>query len=254
MNNFVIACLARTGSYRLTDILNQQEGVVCHGEVFKKNRIEVEDKYLEKISIKRSDVQKRDAKPVSFIDNLFDAVKEEGNSASGFKIFPGHNKEALDYCLTGKSFSVIFLCRNPFQQYVSLKVAKDTGLWVKREGEKKEKEIHPISFDRHEFVNRMNAIFTYYNKVRLLSNVSGKKLLEVDYNDSLKGEGVVDVMNHIGVPQNKREPISSSHKKVIEKDYSEIIGNWSEAKAFLRDLGVDENMRFFDFYKKVMGN
>ncbi|MDL4861705.1 hypothetical protein NPJ88_005120 [Halomonas elongata] len=252
MNKFVIACLARTGSYRLTDILNQQEGVVCHGEIFKNNKIEVEDKYLEEISLKRSDVKKRDSDPASFIDKLFGAVKSESNIASGFKIFPGHNKDALDYCLAEKDFSVIFLCRNPFQQYVSLKVARNTGVWVKKNRQNEKKEISPIVFSEGEFVNRMNAIFSYYNKVRLLSKVSGKEVLEIDYNDSLRGEGISDVMQHIGIPQ-KRE-VSSSHKKVIEKDYTDIVKNWDDAKAFLRNLGVDENMRFFDFYNKVMGS
>lgn len=252
MNKFVVACLARTGSYRLTDILNQQNGVVCHGEVFKKNRIEVNDKYLEALSLKRSDVQKRDSEPVSFLNNLFGAAEEEGKVASGFKIFPGHNNKALDYCLTEEGVSVIFLCRNPFQQYVSLKVASSSGVWVKKNRRNEESNIEPIMFDVNEFVNRMNVIFSYYNKVRLLSTIADKSVLEVDYNDSLRGMGVNNVLRHIGVPESGAT--LSSHKKIIQKDYSEVVENWGDARAFLRKLGVDENMRFFDFYKKIMGN
>ncbi|WP_137079882.1 hypothetical protein [Halomonas caseinilytica] len=107
-------------------------------------------------------------------------------------------------------------------------------------------------FDVNEFVNRMNVIFSYYNKVRLLSTIADKSVLEVDYNDSLRGMGVNNVLRHIGVPESGA--ISSSHKKIIQKDYSEVVENWGDARAFLRKLGVDENMRFFDFYKKIMGN
>ena len=52
---FVILCHPRTGSYLLTDILNRQNGVICHEEIFKRNRVELEEQYLEKLGLTRND-------------------------------------------------------------------------------------------------------------------------------------------------------------------------------------------------------
>lgn len=249
MNKFVIACFARTGSYRLVDILNQQEGIVCHGEVFKKGRVEVGNEYLEKLSFKRSDAEKRDSDPIRFIDELFGVVKSDGAISSGFKIFPSHSQKVLEYTLTSKDFSVIFLCRNPLQQYISLKMAKNTGVWIKQEGGQGS-EIGPIDFNPEDFTKRMNLMFSYYNKVRLLTKVSGKKMFEIDYSDSLGGQRVSDLVSHVGGKE--YSDVVSPHRKIIEKSYGEVVRNWGDAKNFLSSLGVDENMSFFDFYKNVM--
>ncbi|OBX36642.1 hypothetical protein A8U91_00985 [Halomonas elongata] len=77
MNKFIIACLPRTGSYRLVDILNQQEGVVCHGEVFKKTGIELNDEYLKEVSLTEEDIKRRDADPASFMGELFGAAEKK---------------------------------------------------------------------------------------------------------------------------------------------------------------------------------
>nr|WP_189337694.1 hypothetical protein [Halomonas elongata] len=127
-------------------------------------------------------------------------------------------------------------------------------MWVKKAGGRKGKEVAPISFDKKDFIDKMNVIFPYYNKVRLLFEMSGKKVLEIDCYDSLTREGVSSVMDHIGAPQPMgEEDVATSHKKVIKKDYAEVVENWGEARDFLDMLDVDENMGFFDFYKKVMG-
>ena len=82
---FVVFCDARTGSYNLVNRLNSCADVVCHGEIFKKNGIEVSKLHRRRLTVR--DTRTRDTDPVAFIREL-----RALNPARhfGFKIFSVH--------------------------------------------------------------------------------------------------------------------------------------------------------------------
>ena len=145
---FVIVTLPRSGSYHLVSLLGSAKDVVCHGEVFKRERIELGAWHLEKMKVKAEDVGLRDEKPLKFLDRLRSL---NGRKIFGFKLFPQHlgNSTTLrDQLLGDSSWKKIFLFRNPVESYASLLRAQSTGVWVLQAGSKvQEERLHaPVSY------------------------------------------------------------------------------------------------------------
>ena len=49
---FVIVTLPRSGSYNLVSLLNSAPDIICHGEVFKRDVVELRPLHLEKMGMK----------------------------------------------------------------------------------------------------------------------------------------------------------------------------------------------------------
>src|SRR5262245_39883207 len=82
---FVIVTLPRSGSYNLVSLLNSAPDIVCHGEIFKRDAVEVRPLHLEKMGFKTEDVAERDAKPGAFLQRLRGL---NARKIVGFKMFP----------------------------------------------------------------------------------------------------------------------------------------------------------------------
>ncbi len=83
--NFVILAYARSGSYLLVDLLNQIQGVRCHGEIFKKARIELDEDMLKKIPLNLKQRNEQELEYLSRVIELSDA------GTVGFKLLASQN-------------------------------------------------------------------------------------------------------------------------------------------------------------------
>lgn len=250
MKKFVIVCYPRTGSYRLVDILNQHNDVICCGEIFKPNVLEIRDDVREHLDFHPSDHKERNENAQKYIDSFYNALEAMGAKAGGFKIFPSHSDAAIKYCLKSKDISVIFLGRNPVQQHVSFKKAQDSNLWVDDGQSAITKESSSINFENDQFVNRLHKLYEFYIRVMVSCSVYDKKCTEIDYLESLSQDGIDRVFSTIGI-QNAGVA-HSTHKKIIQDSYDKVVSNWGETKQLMARMGVDENMTFFQFLRQVV--
>src|SRR5690606_762144 len=174
MKKFVIVCYPRTGSYRLVDLLNQYDDVICCGEIFKPNAFEIRSDVRERMSFQPADLKERDKMAQKYIDSFYSALEAKGAKAGGFKIFPSHSDAAIRYCLKSKDISVVFLGRNPVQQHVSFKKAQDSNLWVDNGQSVSKTDGNPIKFENDQFVNRLHNLYGFYMRVKMACAVYDK--------------------------------------------------------------------------------
>lgn len=149
-SEFVVFCEARTGSYSLVSRLGSCPDVICHGEIFKRDRIEVPRFHRERLE--RRTVQARNADPMAFIAELR-AINRFRHF--GFKLFNHHlawAPGAVAY-LTSPEVKKIVLYRDPREVYASSLRARSTGVWTLRQGREPRKKLDvkvgytPESFD-----------------------------------------------------------------------------------------------------------
>ena len=126
-NNFVVFCEARTGSYSLVSRFNSLDDIVCHGEVFKKERIEVSQFHKKQLVI--DTIAKRNNNPIEFISSLRSINPKKH---FGFKLLNHHLNWApkiVDH-LTNDETKKVILYRDPIQVYSSTLRTQKTGVWT----------------------------------------------------------------------------------------------------------------------------
>ncbi|WP_250163499.1 hypothetical protein [Psychrobacter sp. WY6] len=195
MKNFIVFCFARTGSYRLIDVLNHQDDVIAYGEIFKPNSFEVSQDILEQINYEKSNFLKRDKAPIHFYKKL---ARLHEDKKFGFKIFPNHNDRVLKYLAKHEDIIKIFLVRNPVQTYISEKVARASDQWVVKEGFKRRNSEVTVKFDVESFSQHLRYRIAWYSYIKSLSTLSGSKIHTIDYFDSLDDDYLNNFFNSIG--------------------------------------------------------
>lgn len=248
MKNFVILGFARTGSYRLAELLDFQDNLICHGEIFKKNAIEARinsELYNKKVSLSY-----RDEQPINFLKDMYSM---EGTNYSGFKIFPNHNSKVYDHVLKDTTISKVFLCRNPIQSYISQLSALQSKQWVLKD-ESKRKETTDLSFNISGFAKHFSVRATTYIRICIEADKYPSNYFFIDYKDTLDSKKLVELGAFLGLESWQEK--NSTHKKILGSNYSEIVSNWNEVQEFMDKYNVDENMSFYEFYSnfnKVIG-
>ena len=131
--DFVIFCRARSGSNSLMSRLDSCPDVVCHGEIFKRGRIDIARSYRRRMPI--AEVAGRNADPLGFIAGL---RALDPNRHVGFKIFPPHLETSPGVIahITALATRRIVLTRAPLETYASNLRMKATG-------------VHKLQADEH---------------------------------------------------------------------------------------------------------
>jgi hypothetical protein len=229
---FVVFCDARTGSYNLVSRLNSCADVVCHGEIFKKNRIEVSDFHRRKLSVK--DTATRDAAPMAFIAEL-----RALNPARhfGFKIFSGHlgwAPDAVDY-LTAPGTRRILLMRPPLEIYASRLRAQETGAWTlpTRRDPAKAPPKTAVRFTAESF----EAFAQHYNRhvatARMLAALPGSFVIH--YGQTSDPAAMDALLGFVG-SAGRFADTSSEYRKQYDGSLREAFANWDELEATLPGL------------------
>ncbi len=226
---FVIFCYPRTGSYHLVSLLNSCSDVVCHGEVFKRDRVEIDLSRMQDLG--RPTLADRNADPGAFLDKLRNLDK---GKIFGFKLFLDHSRKVpqLRSLLGDRSWRKLILVRDPIEVHASLLRANRTKIWTRRAG-------RPVDEDT------LHAQVTFEPAQLRRFFYSYSRFLEVAGRLATQQHGFVITYNELNSTAARRlmlryigstcppEALESDYKKQFEKPSSEAFTNWAELQSFL---------------------
>ena len=132
-DDFVIFTRARSGSSSLMSRLDSCPDVVCHGEIFKRKRIDIRPEHRRRLPI--ATVPARNADPLGFIAGIRGL---DPDKHVGFKIFPPHLETAPAAVahIAAPATRRIVLTRAPLEIYASFLRMRATGVHKLGEGER----------------------------------------------------------------------------------------------------------------------
>lgn len=230
--NFVVFCDARTGSYNLVSRLNSCPDVVCHGEIFKKNRIEVSDFHRRKLSVR--DTHARDLQAMEFIRELRGI-----NPARhvGFKLFSGHlawAPGAIDYVLARDTRRVL-LMRPPLEIYASRLRVQKTGVWTdpRRRDPGAAPARETVRFTKESFETFAQAYNKHVAMCQMLAALPGSFV--IDYHQTGDPAAMDALLGFLGSRSSFAET-SSEYRKQYEGSLQDAFANWDELVAALPRL------------------
>jgi hypothetical protein len=231
-SNFVVFCDARTGSYNLVSRLNSCRDIVCHGEIFKKNRIEVPDFHRRKLLVK--DTRARDLDPMAFIRELR-GINPAGHF--GFKLFSRHlawAPGAIDYVLARDTRRVL-LMRPALEIYASRLRAQKTGVWTdptrRDPGVAPAKE--PVRFTEESFEAFAQAYNKHVAMCRMLAALPGSFV--IDYHQTGEPAAMDELIGFLGSKARFAET-ASEYRKQYQGSLQDGLANWDELVAALPRL------------------
>ena len=230
-NNFVVFCEARTGSYSLVSRLNSLDDVVCHGEVFKKDYIEISNFHKKKIPV--STVSDRNSDPIVFISALR-AVNPKKHF--GFKLFNHHLNWApktVDY-LVGADTKRIILCRDPIEVYSSGLRAQKTGVWTLKEGsEHGPSESTPkVEYTEETF----HSFCQHYNRfivnAKIISNIKDSFVIMYD---QINDEGAIGALLDFIGSEERASCSLTEYKKQYTGRLEDSFENWEDMASRMEE-------------------
>lgn len=234
-SNFIIVTLPRSGSYHLVSLLDSADDIVCHGEIFKTDYIELRKFHLDKLKLDKADVAKRDTDRVGFAQSLRRINKLKH---VGFKIFPGHvnkDQEFNNSLMNSPAWKKIFLFRNPLYSYASLMRAKQTGVWVLTEGTKhsEDKLNAKIEFSKDEFEQHLSTCKWFENICSRTEKVPANRVFHAHYNKLGEKSHMQEMLKFIG-SKSDASLLKSDKQRQFSAKFEDGFTNWPEFEAYLR--------------------
>lgn len=242
---FVVYTLPRTGSYHLTSLLASAPDIVCHGEVFKANTVELPRWHKRQLGL---DVERgadnrpvRDADPVAFLDALSALTPRRH---FGFKLFADHvrDRPSLNHAvLEAKAWRKVFLLRNPLESYASYLRARETGVWtlrgetpraVDRDVLDKRVVFAAAGFDRY-----MEEIVAFRRRVAELTRLAGNPCHAIGYHQVGDHEAVGALLRFIGSRATPETLKSEMHRQFSGR-LEDAFSNWPEVRDALAARGL----------------
>ncbi len=220
---FVVIAWPRTGSYYLTSLLNSAQGVVCHGEIFKEDFVEISPWHRDRLTI--DTVAERDADPRAFLDALRALNPDD---VLGFKAFPGHLRRVAGLRDLVAPWPKIVLLRDPIEVYASLQRARATDLWTLRKDQEADADkLHAkISFDPESWEKfRKN-----YSKYLTLASNLRKKMI-VHYDQLGHPKLMRRILKKIGSDA-APDQLESEYRKQFSRPVAEGFDNWDAFVAY----------------------
>ncbi len=171
-NSFAIFATMRSGSNLLERLINQYDGVHCHGELFNKGFIGASDRQ-EYMGMTRAE---RDKNP----PDLLAAIRQQQpDIIHGYRIFGDHIDSMIEATLQDRSCAKIILRRNPVDSFVSLNIARKTNQWlIHHESDRKPARI---SFNLRQYRQYLDGLEAYYTRITDALTRTGQRFFEIDY-------------------------------------------------------------------------
>jgi LPS sulfotransferase NodH len=233
---FVILASMRTGSNLLNTHVNQYAGVICHGEVFNPAFIGLTQEYLNRFGLDRSDVTKRDADPLAFLEK----VMALDAAAVGIHMFPGHDTNVLERLLVDASVKKICLRRSVFHSFVSLQVAKKTDIWrVTKEGPRAELPIdaRKVVFKTAEFEEYRRKLDQFWDHSLSTLARSTQTYLPIWYRELNDVHATNRIAEFLGLSERKKA-LTPKLDKQNPEPLKHIVVNWEEMVDYARKIGM----------------
>jgi hypothetical protein len=232
-NDFVIFTRARSGSNSLMSRLDSCPDVACHGEIFKRGRIDIARKYRRRLPI--ATVPARDADPRAFIAGIRGL---DPDKHVGFKIFPPHLETAPAAIahLAAPATRRIVLTRPPLETYASFLRMRATGVHKLGNGDRPPPEalaakvrFTPPSFRR--FVAGYNHFMAMAHLIAAIP-----PSFVIDY-AQINDAAVLDALLGFVGSRARAADSSTAFRKQFAGSLEEGFENWGALQDFLRRTG-----------------
>lgn len=239
---FVIIAQPRSGSYYFQSLLDSAHDIVCHGEIFKLDRVELSTWYQRRMGVGKNNTQLRDLKPFRFLERLRGLNPKK---IFGFKAFWEHltpHAPLLDHVVNDPDWKKLFLVRNPVQSYASLLRARKTNKWTKRKSQpvdEAQDRYVVVHFDGPEFEKHYANYRWYINKNNKLMETQALSCLEIGYADLRDPAKINKVLEFLGSAAAASD-LDSSYSKQYAGDISEAFDNYDEMIEHLGRMNLVE--------------
>ncbi|MBL1435787.1 MAG: hypothetical protein COB08_006260 [Rhodobacteraceae bacterium] len=214
--SFIMLGSMRSGSNLLEMFLNQYDGLTCHGELFHKSFIGVQDcqNYL------GIDMEARNENP----QRLLDAVSANNpKKITGFRFFQDHDMQVMEAALKNQYCAKIILTRDPVASFVSLQIAMKTQQWLVSDiAHRRNVQIH---FDLEEYATYLTYRTTYYDRIAASLARSEQPYFEIDYTQLNDVESINRLAAFIGDRAGRatlNEPIKRQNPGALASKISNI--------------------------------
>lgn len=240
-NNFVIITQPRSGSYYFQSLLDSAGDIVCHGELFKKDRVEMSGWHGKSLGIDAGDVHKRDANPYQFVVEL---RKLNPLKIFGFKAFWPHltpHKPLMNRLIYDESWKKIFLVRNPLQTYASLLRANKTNIWVMPghrddNGSDDQLTVHfaIASFDKH-----LKEYYAFMRRNQVLMNSQPASCVMLGYHRAQTMDMHREILKFLGSNAMPAD-MTSQYRKQFGRSLLEAFDNYDDLLTYIKANGLDQ--------------
>ena len=239
-NTFVLFCSARTGSYSLVSRLDSARDILCHGEIFKPNRLEVEEFYKSKMKI--NSIKERDEKPLTYINALRIL---NPHCHFGFKLFNSHLsrlKKIGEYLMHPDTKRIV-LVRDYQEVYCSLMRAKASGIWVRKITSPKKNEctaIHmdtetPVAFFDEESFSSFSHHYSHF--IAKAHDLKAMKNTFVIHYNQINNEHVINALfDFLGSKTSFADTASLYMKQAAS--VRDNIANWDIFQEYIETIDV----------------
>jgi LPS sulfotransferase NodH len=222
LTKFAIFAFPRSGSTYLCSRLNAHPDILCHYEVFHPEAIGYARGAVEALpELAAYTLATRDADPAGFLKTVY--ANDMGKKAVGLKIFLGHSPEAHRLLLEDKSVRKILLRRSTLDAYVSMVIARQTGLYTSSMGESEQRRVPIEATGLIGFDNQIRAYFMDLEKKLYHSK---QEYLTVSYDEIVSSEaGINKILEFIGVDRGSRDLVPFTERQnsdVIEDKVSNL--------------------------------
>lgn len=265
---FIILSGPRTGSHMLAQALNSSPHIRCFREVFN-GRLDFVDFSVDGYdNFNSRDIVSRKGDPVRFLRERVFCRHPAETRAVGFKFLYEHHWDfpgLLDELVEDRDLMVLHLRRrNSVRMLVSLKIAEETGIWVKAESKVTKANLlkalrHPLKAvgrmrwnlqrpeqpkDRRQA--RVTITLDELFKFSVGTHLTGKQfdklfrehqVLPVFYEDLVDNRepAFAQVQSFLGV---EPESLAVTLRRQNPEPLSELLGNYDELYAELKDSPV----------------
>lgn len=214
----------RTGSYLLRSLLDSAKDIVCHGEIFKSNRVELGQWHLNKLGDPTP--AQRDADPLGFVDNLLALNKDE---IVGFKAFFEHlNKTDAKILLTDPEWKKVVLFRDPIEVYASILRAREVKVWVINRPNVKPQVNIPVTFTPDSW-NDFRVSYSVF--LKMAENLNDACFIRYDQlHDHNALRRVLSYLGSTALPQRLE---AGTSKQFTTSDIEEGFTNWTDLTQHL---------------------
>jgi hypothetical protein len=229
-SDFVIFTRARSGSNSLMSRLDSCPDVTCHGEIFKRKRIDLRPEYRRRLAVPK--VPARNADPLGFVAGLRGL---DPDRHVGFKIFPPHLETApgvIAHILAPTTRRIV-LTRAPLETYASGLRMKATGVHKLQESDRPAPEAldAKVRFTRNGFRQFHAAYNRFMVLARTIAAIPGSFVIHYE---QINDEAVLDALFAFVGSIARAGESRTAFRKQHTGSLAEGFENWGELQAFLK--------------------
>jgi hypothetical protein len=221
--------MMRSGSNFIERQLNLLKDIRCHGELFNPAFTGFCHEFGKSYQgFAREDIKSRNADELNFIRKIDKACDRD---IMGFRLFLDHSPAITARVLYDPTIQKVVLSRNLLEAFVSLQLARDSGVWLTTEV--RSVESKPVKFQTEKLITFALRQSLYYNDILTILHDTGQNYIQLDYQDIKQLDRLNDIAAFIG-SENRFASVVEPIKKQNPGHVSERIEGFEKVAEDLR--------------------